>query len=48
MVTVFFANIKLEWLYTTVSNRLREFSQNVYSSKELFVCYGPVSILKNG
>ena len=39
MVTVFFANIKLDLLYTTVSNRSREFSQNTHISKELFASY---------
>ena len=48
MVTVFFANIKLDLLYTTVSNRSREFSQNTHISKELFASYRPVLILKLG
>ena len=46
MVTVFFAKIKQDWLHTTVSNRLHEFSQNIHNSKELFVCSRPVLILK--
>ena len=46
MVTVFFANIKLDWLYTTVSNRSREFNQNTHNSKGLFVFYRPILISK--
>ena len=34
MVTVFFANIKLDLLYNTVSNRSRRFSQNSPNSEK--------------
>ena len=42
----FFANIKLDWLCTTASNKSREFSESIHNSKELFVCFRPVLTIK--
>ena len=46
MVTVFFENIRLDWLFTTVSNRSRQFNQNIHNSKERFCLLSSKLILK--